>query len=480
MSDTRSAAPPTPAEPKRAAWSELFQGGRALYTVLVVLGVGIHALQTLVIVIVMPTVVADIGGADYYAWPAMLFTIGAIVGAASLGPVWAAFGQRRGYAASGLLFGIATVACALAPTIGLLVVARAFQGFAGGLITGGGMALVSILFTEPQRKRVLALHQGTWMIAQLLGPVVGGAFAEIGWWRGSFWVLAPVVLAFAVLAWLKIPEGSGREAAARGLGHFPFLRLSLLTGGVFAVALAGPLFEGIMRIVMIATSVILVVACLRLDARSDNRLYPTGALSVFSPVGLGLWIMMLAGMAQTSVNIFMPLVLQVVHGVTPLFVSFIAITVSVGWTIATFVVSGYSGRREALALKTGPILMLMGMGGIAACTQLPLLWVLTLAAFVMGLGVGAHNVLLVTRIMASSRKGEERVTGSSVISMRSLGTAFGAAIGGMVSTVAGLGDGTDAAAVGPAVNAVFALNMIPLVITAMFMYMLLARHARKD
>ena len=207
---------------------------------------------------------------------------------------------------------------------------------------------------------------------------------------------------------------------------------------------------------------------------------PSGALSVFSPVGLGLWIIMLGGMAQTSVNIFMPLLLQVVHGVTPLFVSFIAITVSVGWTIATFLVSGYSGRREALALKTGPILMLVGMGSIAACAQLPLLWVLAIAAFVLGLGVGAHMVILVNRIMTSGKAGEESVTGASIPSMRSLGTAFGAAMGGMVSTVAGLGDGTDAAAVGPAVNSIFALNMIPLVVTAAFMFMLLARDPRKD
>ncbi len=476
MTDSRSTTAAGPAGPESAAWSELFQGGRAFYTVLVILGVGIHALQTLVIAIVMPTVVADIGGADYYAWPAMLFTIGAIVGASSLSPVWAAFGQRRGYAVSGLLFGAATVGCALAPDIGTLIVARAFQGFAGGLITGGGMALVSILFTPPQRRRVLALHQGTWMIAQLLGPAVGGLFSEIGWWRGSFWIMAPVILAFAVLVWLKIPEGSGREA---GPGRFPVLRLALLTGGVFAVALAGPAFQGVMRVVMIAAAVVLVVACLRLDAGAENRLFPSGALSIFSPVGLGLLVLMLGGMAQTSVNVFMPLLLQVVHGVTPLLVSFIAITMSAGWTIATFAVSGYSGRREAMALKSGPMLMLLGLGGIVACAQLPLLWVLTLAAFVLGLGVGAHNVLLVTRIMASGREGEERVTGASVISMRSLGTAFGAAIGGMVSTVAGLGDGTEPAAVGPAVNAVFTVNMIPLVFAAIFMFMLLARHSRR-
>ena len=476
-----SQSPPAAAaaEAPHASWSELFHDGRALYTILVLLGVGLYALQTLVIAIVMPTVVGDIGGADYYAWPAMLYTIGAIVGAASLGPLWAAFGRRRGYALSGLVFMVATIGCAVAPNIGILIVARAFQGFAGGLIAGGGMALVSVLFTQPQRKRIMALHQGTWMIAQLLGPAVGGAFAEIGWWRGSFWVMAPVILAFAVLAWLKIPEGSREEAASHGSGRIPFLRISLLTGGVFAVALAGPVFQGSMRMVMVVLAVVLVVACLRLDSRAENRLYPTGALSIFSPVGLGLWILMLGGMAQTSVNVFMPLLLQVVHGVTPLLVSFIAITVSAGWTIATFAVSGYSARREDMALRIGPLAMLAGLGSIAVFAQMPLLWVLTLAAFVLGLGIGAHNVLLVTRIMASGRDGEERVTGSSIPSIRSLGTAFGAAIGGMVSSIAGLGDATEAASVGPAVTSVFAFNLIPLALAALFMFMLI-RMARRD
>ncbi|MDX1484602.1 MAG: MFS transporter [Alphaproteobacteria bacterium] len=476
MSHTPSAAADIP----KASLSELFQGGRALYTVLVLLGVGLYALMNLVIAIVMPTVVADIGGAGFYAWPAMLYTIGAIVGAASLGPVWSVFGRRRGYAVSGLLFMVATAGCALAPDMAILIVSRACQGFAGGLITGGGMALVSGLFTEPQRKRIMALHQGVWMIAQLMGPAVGGAFAEIGWWRGSFWTMVPVMLGFAVLAWFKIPEGRGEDAAGRRSGPFPFLRLGLLTGGVFAVALAGPVFDGAMRILMIAAAVVLVVVCLRLDARAANRLYPTGALSIFSPVGLGLWILLLGGMAQTSVNVFMPLLLQVVHGVTPLFVSFIAITVSAGWTVATFVVSGYAGRREDHALRAGPLMMLIGLGGIVVCAQLPLLWVLTAAAFMLGLGVGAHNVLLVTKIMGSGLEGEERVTGSSIPSMRSLGTAFGAAIGGMVASVAGLGDATDPAAVGPAVSSVFAFNLLPLTLAAVFMFMLipLARRGR--
>ncbi|MDH3239880.1 MAG: MFS transporter [Alphaproteobacteria bacterium] len=471
MSHSQDAA--AEAEPARAAFSELFREGRAVYTVLVLLGVGMHALQTLVIAIVMPTVVADIGGADFYAWPAMLYTIGAITGTAALGPVWNVLGPRRGYAVSGLVFMAATIGCALAPSIGALNVARLLQGFSGGLIIGGGMALVSGHFTEPQRKRVLALHQGAWMICQLMGPVVGGAFAAVGWWRGSFWVLAPVILILVVLAWFKTTDGETGAAPPARSNRFPLLRLMLLSGGVFAVALAGPVFGGVSRVVMIVAAVVLVWACLRLDRHAANRLYPSGALSLFSPVGLGLWVLLLGGMAQTTLNVFMPLLLQVVHGVSPLFVSFIAITVSAGWTIATFAVSGFSGRREDAALRAGPLLMLVGLGGIAYFAQTPHLGILTLAALILGLGVGAHNVLLVTRVMANGRKGEERVTSASIPSMRSLGTAFGAATGGMLASVAGLGDATKPEAVGPAVNFVFTFNLIPLACAALFMFALL-------
>src|SRR3954447_26351548 len=101
MSSTSSPA----FEARKAPWADLVRDGRALYSVLIVLGTMMQALQILVIAIIMPTVVADVGGADFYTWPAMLYTIGSIVGAAAVAPVWVAFGgARRGYAVSGIAF----------------------------------------------------------------------------------------------------------------------------------------------------------------------------------------------------------------------------------------------------------------------------------------------------------------------------------------------------------------------------------------
>ena len=85
------------AEPEieKGAWSDVFRDGLGLYSALVIGGIAMHATQMLVIAIIMPTIVADIGGASFYTWAAMLYTIGAIVGASSTGVVWGRLGPRR-------------------------------------------------------------------------------------------------------------------------------------------------------------------------------------------------------------------------------------------------------------------------------------------------------------------------------------------------------------------------------------------------
>ncbi|HKT19032.1 MAG TPA: hypothetical protein VJR47_13380, partial [Stellaceae bacterium] len=94
---------------EKGSWAELFRGGHALYSTLIIGGIALHATQVLVIAIIMPTIVTDIGGAAYYTWAAMLYTIGSIIGASSTGPVWSHFGARRGYALGALIFALGTI-----------------------------------------------------------------------------------------------------------------------------------------------------------------------------------------------------------------------------------------------------------------------------------------------------------------------------------------------------------------------------------
>lgn len=460
---------------QKAAWRDLLRDGRALYTVLVILATAMHALQILVIAIIMPTVVADIGGAAYYTWPAMTYTVGSIVGAASVGPVWAALGRRGGLVAGAGAFLAGTIGCALAPDMGALIAARAFQGYAGGMIAGAAMALIGGLFPPGLRTRILALYQGTWMVAQLCGPVVGGAFAEIAWWRGSFWVVVPLIVAFAAVAWFKVPKPRDDEAAQEAA--FPLARLTLLASGVVAMALIGPLSDAPLRFGLAVAALGLVALTFRLDRASTNRLFPSAALSVRSPVGLTLWILLVGGLAHVAITVFLPLLLQRVHGVTPLFISVVSIVISAGWTVGTFSVSGWTGARERLALALSPPLILAGLAGMTVTATMPGIALLVASGFVFGLGFGMQNVHVIARTMAAAAPGEERITAAAVPAFRSLGTAFGAALSGVLSTLAGLGDAIDPQAVGSAVTFVYGLQLLPIVVIAALTAQLLRAEA---
>src|SRR6516225_9896638 len=176
------------------SWSEIFRDGLGLYSALVIGGIAMNATQMLVIAIIMPTIVHDIGGASFYTWAAMLYTIGAIVGGSCTGMVWGRLGARRAYTLGAGVFALGTVCCALAPNIGTLIAARGVQGWAGGLVSGSGMALITSLFAAMQ------------------------------WWRGSFWMMAPLMLVFAGLAYWKIPDGLSREAERDRFAGVPFFR----------------------------------------------------------------------------------------------------------------------------------------------------------------------------------------------------------------------------------------------------------------
>ena len=101
-------------------------------------------------------------------------------------------------------------------------------------------------------------------------------------------------------------------------------------------------------------------------------------------------------------------------------------------------------------------------------------------AFLLGLGIGTHNVHMVARTMAGAEIGEERITASATTSMRTLGNAFGAALAGMLATIGGLGDVTQAAAVGNAVVFVYGVTLIPLAFAVVFMVWLVRLWTRTE
>lgn len=441
----------------RGTWAELFRGERAVYTVVLNLGIALHAIDVFVIASIMPTVVGDIGGAAFYAWATMLYMVASILGTAGGGLLKAALGARRGYALGGLIFLLGTAICGLSPTMAVLLAGRLVQGVGGGLLLSQALALVSELYPPEVRTRILALISAIWGVAALIGPLLGGVFAEIGWWRGAFWSTVPIILAFTALAWAFLP----RQAAPGRFPRFPIRRLGMLALGVLSAGLAGsapdllggagaagkPAAAGIPMLalqgMLLAAALLLLLRSFRLDAAAETRLFPPRPLAPGTPVGAAYWIFLLFSVTHTTLGMFLPLALQVLHGVGELAAGYSVAVFALSWTAASFAAAGWRGRAERAAIIGGPALA-------ALCLALLTLTVADGPAapiyglvIGIGLGIGAGNLHLMAVTMRIAEPGHESLTASSIQTVRVLGISLGAAGAGLAANAAGLGHGLD-------------------------------------
>jgi MFS family permease len=409
---------------KSSAWTALFRDGRGIYVVPLNLGIGLHAIDVFVISTVMPAVVRDLGGIAFYAWATMLYMIASIMGAASGNTLRAAIGARNGYSFSGLLFLVGTIGAAAAPSMAALLAARFVQGLGGGLIVAQSMGLVRELFDDSIRTRALATISGVWGVAALLGPLLGGLFGELGWWRGAFVATLPLIAVFVILAWRMLPASERAHSVPR----LPFRRLLLLGGSVLAVGVGG-------------TTGLMVYLTFRLDAEAEVPLFPSRAISFNHRVGVAFAMFFLMSITHSAAGLFLPLVLQVIHGVGPLMAGYFNAILALSWTASAFITASWKGRAEVFALAWGP-----AFAGVAlAVVAIGLPWLHPIAIgfcmAVTGLGIGGSSLHLTAATMAGALSGEEARTASTIPTVRMLGIAFGSAGAGLLANLAGLANG---------------------------------------
>lgn len=198
----------------------------------VIMGSFVVGVDATVLNVALPSISRELGGGlagQQWTLDAYLLVLGAfMLPGGSLGDL---FGQRRVFAVGLAGFGAGSLLCALAPSIAVLVVARAVQGLAGAILTPASLAVIVACFSGEQRGAAI----GTWTawsgIAMVVGPLLGGEILSVASWRWVFAINVPFVLLTLAL----VP----RLPAARLTTHPPLDAV----GAALAVAgLAGPVF----------------------------------------------------------------------------------------------------------------------------------------------------------------------------------------------------------------------------------------------
>jgi MFS family permease len=421
-------------------WAALLTGVNAVRTLALVGGVALHAINLYIGTTILPSVVRDIGGLEFYAWNTALFVVASIISAAMATQVLGKLGPRLAYVLGAAIFALGSLACALAPSMPVMLAGRVVQGFGGGLLLALPYAMIRLLYDEALWSRAIGLLSGMWGVATLVGPAIGGVFAQMDAWRVAFGALIPAAALFTLLAVSVIPR---RNTSSNPASPVPWAQLFLLAGAVFAVSAGSVSPQVAWNAGGVAVATALSALLVMVDKRASKRLLPKDA---FSPGTLGaLYLAMaLLAMMVTSTEIFSPLFFQVLHAQTPLASGYLAAIMSAGWTLGSLISSSATGGRARLAIHIAPVLALAGLVGMAVLMPSPsdgswqVLAPICIAMVAVGFAVGIAWPHLSTRVLQIAPQGEEDLAASSIMTVELFATAMGAALAGMLANLGGL------------------------------------------
>jgi EmrB/QacA subfamily drug resistance transporter len=356
------------------------------------------------------------------------------------------FGRRRLLIWGVGLFALASLACAVAPSLRLLLAARFLQGVSAAILMPNSLAILGQTFSGEAKGRAIGIWAASGAAAGALGPVLGGWLIDIGSWHLIFLINVPIALAAMALAWLGIPrdrhdgdeplDGFGAVLATAGLGLTTW-SLTEATSYDWAGFTLGVLVAGLL----------LLLVFVWVEGRKGERaMMPLALFGSASFVGLTLLTFLLYG-ALGGLFVLMPYLLIEAAGYT-------ATQAGAALLPLPLVISLTSPLAGSLAARIGPRIMLtlgpviVAMGFLLALRIGPdtSYWTSVLPAMViMAIGMAGAVAPLTTAVLMSV---DARHTGSA--------SGFNSAVartGGLVVTAL---IGSVMAAKGPALTSAFA------------------------
>jgi EmrB/QacA subfamily drug resistance transporter len=411
-----------------------FRSERGPVLIAVMLSTGLIAIDATILATAVPSIVADIGGFTQFPW---LFSIYLLAQAVSV-PVYSKLADtvgRKPIMLIGIgLFLVGSVLCGFAWDMTSLIVFRAVQGLGAGAVLPVSITITGDIYSVRERARVQGYIASVWAASSVIGPTLGGLFAEFASWRWIFFVNIPLCIIAALMLMRAYHEKVGREkhridvAGASVLTvALTLLILALLEGGQ---AWAWNSWQSIGAFTV---GGLLLVAFVLIERRAAEPVLPLWVFSrrlivTTSLISLGV------GAVLIGLTSYVPTFLEVSAGTSPLVSGLAVAALTLGWPIAAaqsgrlFLRIGF--RRTALI---GLGIAVLGSTALVVASFTPNPWTTAIACFIVGLGLGlvASPTLIAAQ---SSVPWTERgvVTGANMF-LRSVGSAVGVAIFGAVA-----------------------------------------------
>jgi hypothetical protein len=185
---------------------------------------------------------------------------------------------------------------------------------------------------------------------------------------------------------------------------------------------------------------------LRLDAAARDRLFPAGMLSLRRPVGKGFWMIFFMAMSTTPGTVYVPLLLQVLHGSSPAVAGYVQAGQSLAWTAIAILGARLSGAGARTALVVGPLLTAAGFVGMLATIVAGPVPAIAASLLLVGSGIGTCWAHVGSIVLGSARPGEGAKAAALIPTTQTFSVSLAAAVSGIIANAAGLSSGATQAA----------------------------------
>jgi MFS family permease len=395
-------------------------------TVTILCGTVLGSMDSFIVNTSMPRVLSDLGEPQFYAWVASAFILTQIVGLSVAGAWKDRSGLKTPFLISVFAFGLGSLLCAVAPSMPMLVLARAFQGLAAGGLSALGFAAAAA-YPEALRLRMLSLISSVWGVIALAAPLLGGLITDTLGWRWNFLVNLPLCAAVIVLAWLALAP-AGRSDNRRAL---PVLRAILLAVAVAGLT-AAPSASPATAVVLLGLGVLAALAFARQERRASVPIIPRATWRGRGPVGSSMLASMFYMGAYTGAGVFLPLYLVQIRGESTTQAGLVLSVGGFAWTFGSLVTATSTGAWPKRLVRIGSLLLALGGASIAAQAAignlpLALIYVSWGGA---GFGVGLGMLHLLNWSLVYSPATQTGAVSGALQTMRMLGSAAGGALMG--------------------------------------------------
>ncbi|MEP9353144.1 MDR family MFS transporter [Xanthobacter sp. KR7-65] len=411
----------------------------------VMLAMLLGALDQTIVATALPTIGEAFGDFTNLSWVVTAYLLASTAATPLYGKLSDIHGRRVMLLTAIAIFSLASAACALAPNLLVLIIARALQGLGGGALISLAQTIIADVVSPRERGRYQAQIAGVFAAASIAGPLLGGFFAQYLSWTLSFWINLPIGLAAFLMtdrALRRLPRhdrkhemdflGAGLMVVASVL-----LLLALGWGGV-RYAWTSPVILGLLG----ATGVLSALFVWRMRAAREPFL-PLELLA--DPVvGRGMAAAFMAVGAMVGLSIFVPLYFETGRGLSAS-QSGLGLIPLMGGVVCGAVVSG----RAMARIKHYKRPALAGLGiattGLCILALAPALPLVVLCALLALVGAGIGTVLPVCTVSIQNAIPPYRMgTATGVMTFfRQLGGALVVAVLGAV-LLAALGAGSGA------------------------------------